>query len=66
MSIHESESDEESHLLVMKGAPERIIDKCTTILLDGEEFPLTAEHRNAFDAAYLRFGCLGERVLGII
>ncbi|CDW54807.1 Na+:K+ ATPase alpha subunit protein [Trichuris trichiura] len=50
--------------IYMKGAPERIMERCTTILLNGKEQPLTKAHRDAFDQAYLEFGCLGERVLG--
>jgi sodium/potassium-transporting ATPase subunit alpha len=53
-----------SHLLVMKGAPERILDRCSTILVDGEEKQMTGEWRVAFNQAYLDLGGLGERVLG--
>ena len=35
MSVHEQISSD-SHLLVMKGAPERILDRCTNILINGE------------------------------
>jgi len=48
----------------MKGAPERIVDRCATILVDGHEQPLTADWRDAFNQAYLELGGLGERVLG--
>ena len=66
VSIHElSEStDVGSYLLVMKGAPERIVDCCSTILLDGEIHEMTDERRKEFDNAYLQLGSLGERVLG--
>jgi len=52
------------HLLVMKGAPERILDRCSTILLHGVEHEMTDEWRNAFNQSYLELGGLGERVLG--
>ena len=52
------------HLLVMKGAPERILDRCSTILINGEEKPLDDEMKEAFNCAYLELGGLGERVLG--
>ena len=65
VSIHECEEDER-HLLVMKGAPERILDRCTTILMKGEELEMTDEWRTAFNNAYLELGGLGERVLGKI
>ena len=48
----------------MKGAPERILDRCSTILIDGKEQELTDEWRNAFNDAYLVLGGFGERVLG--
>ena len=67
VSIHEcssTEEDVEANLLVMKGAPERILQRCTTILIDGEEKELDEEWKNAFNNAYLELGGLGERVLG--
>ena len=48
------------YLLVMKGAPERIIDRCSTILMNGEERPLDAEMREAFEQAYVELGGLGN------
>ena len=65
MSIHETEDETDKHyLLVMKGAPERILDRCSTILINGEEKPLSEDWRDAFNQAYLELGGLGERVLG--
>ncbi|KAL0184587.1 hypothetical protein M9458_020283, partial [Cirrhinus mrigala] len=55
---------ESKHLLVMKGAPERILDRCATILIQGKEQPLDDEMKEAFQNAYLELGGLGERVLG--
>ena len=49
----------------MKGAPERILDRCSTIWMNGEEKPLTEEWRDAFNNAYMELGGLGERVLGM-
>ena len=63
VSIHECEEDER-YLLVMKGAPERILDRCTTIMQNGEEEEMTDEWRSAFNNAYMELGGLGERVLG--
>jgi len=48
----------------MKGAPERILDRCSTILLNGKEQPLDEELKDAFQNAYVELGGLGERVLG--
>lgn len=52
------------YLLVMKGAPERILDRCSTIMIQGKEQPMDDELKEAFQNAYLELGGLGERVLG--
>merc|ERR1719410_385792 len=41
VSIHEQPSG--SYLLVMKGAPERILDRCSSIMVSGQEIDLSAE-----------------------
>uniref|UniRef100_F1KRT3 Sodium/potassium-transporting ATPase subunit alpha n=1 Tax=Ascaris suum TaxID=6253 RepID=F1KRT3_ASCSU len=65
VSVHEMNDDGEFyHLVVMKGAPERILDRCTTILTRGEELNLTQSRRDEFNLAYLELGGMGERVLG--
>ena len=67
VSIHDAGAEEEDvdqYLLVMKGAPERILDRCSTILIKGEEKPLDEEWKEAFNNAYMELGGLGERVLG--
>ncbi|XP_062390800.1 sodium/potassium-transporting ATPase subunit alpha-1b isoform X1 [Sardina pilchardus] len=66
LSIHKNPNaaTESTHLLVMKGAPERILDRCSTIMIQGKEQPLDEEMRDAFQNAYLELGGLGERVLG--
>uniref|UniRef100_A0A668VWX3 Sodium/potassium-transporting ATPase subunit alpha n=1 Tax=Oreochromis aureus TaxID=47969 RepID=A0A668VWX3_OREAU len=65
LSIHKNTTPGETkHLLVMKGAPERILDRCSTIVIQGKEQPLDAELKDSFNSAYLELGGLGERVLG--
>merc|ERR1712123_260435 len=65
VSIHETEdTNDNRHLLVMKGAPDRILERCSTIVVDGREMPLTEEWKNSFETAYMELGGLGERVLG--
>merc|ERR1712226_91096 len=65
VSIHETEDKSDpKHLLVMKGAPERILARCSTIVINGEEKQMTDEWKEAFDNAYMELGGLGERVLG--
>ena len=63
VSIHDLDGKGD-YLLVMKGAPERILDRCSMIVLDGKEHEMTAEWRDSFNQAYLELGGLGERVLG--
>ncbi|XP_063222506.1 sodium/potassium-transporting ATPase subunit alpha isoform X1 [Bacillus rossius redtenbacheri] len=65
VSIHETEEpNDPRHLMVMKGAPERILDRCSTIFIGGKEKVLDEEMKEAFNNAYLELGGLGERVLG--
>merc|ERR1711953_1635223 len=65
VSIHEQEDKSDSrYLLVMKGAPERILQRCSSIIIDGTERPMTQEWKDAFESAYMELGGLGERVLG--
>jgi magnesium-transporting ATPase (P-type) len=46
VSIHEIRSGNEldndrvHYLLVMKGAPERILEKCSTIFIDGQDIQM--------------------------
>merc|ERR1712198_365329 len=64
VSIHESQDHKDNYLLVMKGAPERILERCTTIVINGKEMPMTDQWKDAFETAYMELGGLGERVLG--
>jgi len=65
VSIHENEDKNDGrYFLAMKGAPERILDVCSTIYVDGEERVLDEEMKEAFNTAYMDLGGLGERVLG--
>merc|ERR1719384_2566873 len=65
VSIHESsDPSDRGYLMVMKGAPERILERCSTIVIDGKERPLTQDWKDNFEAAYMELGGLGERVLG--
>merc|ERR1711931_184255 len=58
VSIHEQGS---ANLLVMKGAPERILDRCSTILVNGREETLDDAWKEKFNSAYMELGGLGER-----
>jgi len=48
----------------MKGAPERIVERCSTIFVNGKDVELTKEWQDRFQSAYETLGGLGERVLG--
>ena len=48
----------------MKGAPERIFERCTKILIEGKEHEVTDEWTEKFNQAYMELGGIGERVLG--
>lgn len=64
MSIHETSDGDDRYLIVMKGAPERILDRCGSILMNGKDEQMTDEMRDQFNNAYLDLGGMGERVLG--
>lgn len=63
LSIHDPEEGG-SPLLVFKGAPERVINFCSYININGKAVPLTDEWRKRFNDAYETLGGFGERVLG--
>ncbi|CAB1429375.1 unnamed protein product, partial [Pleuronectes platessa] len=64
LSVHEVEDNPSGHILVMKGAPERILDRCSSIMIQGQEQALDDSWSEAFQNAYMELGGLGERVLG--
>ncbi|KAF9148587.1 hypothetical protein BG015_009667 [Linnemannia schmuckeri] len=63
MTIHDKEHATGKYTLLIKGAPERILRICSTILLNGEAVPLTAEHSKAYDEMYALMASKGHRVL---
>jgi len=63
VSIHE-QNGKTPYRLVMKGAPERILERCDTIWVNGKEEPLNDHWKAQFEDAYMHMGGLGERVLG--
>lgn len=66
VSIHATSEPTDAYCyhLVMKGAPERILERCSTIFMEGETLTMTDHWRKAFTDAYEDLGGLGERVLG--
>merc|ERR1712110_833949 len=61
LSIHQAEGQ---HVMVMKGAPERILERCSYIVNKGQEEKMDAAWEKNFDGAYMTLGGMGERVLG--
>jgi len=60
----QSEDADNKHLCVyMKGAPERILVRCSKILVGGQEVEFTQDLRDEVSKANADFGKLGERVL---
>ena len=47
----------------LKGAPERVLSRCTKILKKGEEIEFTDNMRADVNTANNKFGGMGERVL---
>ena len=48
----------------LKGAPERVWDKCTKVLHNGKEIPLDHEQMKQIDNANIKFAKGGQRILG--
>ncbi|KAF9921161.1 hypothetical protein FBU30_008863 [Linnemannia zychae] len=63
MTIHDKSHDHGRFTLFMKGAPERILRLCSTILIKGSTVPLTEEHAKAYDEMYALMASKGHRVL---
>jgi len=49
--------------IFLKGAPERVLTRCSKILIDGEAVEFTKDLRDEVNKANSDFGKLGERVL---
>lgn len=74
LSIHKQEYEGNSEamsgksknqrILMLKGAPEIVFEKCSHILINGHEVPIDPRWRDAFQEAYEALGGMGERVLG--
>ena len=65
VSIHSyAGAPNKGHLLVMKGAPERIFDRCDRILVHDKVIKIDDAWKEKFNDTYLELGGLGERVLG--
>eukprot|EP01029_Cantina_marsupialis_P021357 TRINITY_DN50_c0_g7_i1.p1 TRINITY_DN50_c0_g7~~TRINITY_DN50_c0_g7_i1.p1 ORF type:complete len:1297 (-),score=480.05 TRINITY_DN50_c0_g7_i1:226-4116(-) len=63
VSIHQL-GESNNTVLVMKGAPERIISRCSHVLMNGEEVELTEELKNEIEEKQMTLQAEGRRVLG--
>jgi len=63
LAITKDPEDAGSHIVMMKGAPERILDRCSQFLYNGTERPIDEDFNLDFQASYERFAFSGERVL---
>jgi magnesium-transporting ATPase (P-type) len=61
LSVHEIY---EKRFLVMKGAPEMIIKRCSHYMKHGQAVPMDDDFINKFQKTYEVLGAKGERVLG--
>ena len=62
-AVRNPENIDDNLCVFMKGAPERILSRCSKMLVDGEEVEFTDELRQEVNKANDDFGALGERVL---
>ncbi|CAD5207829.1 unnamed protein product [Bursaphelenchus okinawaensis] len=62
LSVHKNDANR--FVLVMKGAPEKILAKCTDVLMENRTLKLDKDFKTKFTHAYDKLGGMGERVLG--
>jgi sodium/potassium-transporting ATPase subunit alpha len=55
---------EKPRWMMMKGAPERIFNRCDNIMINGEIVPLTEEHKKEYNEGMRFLMSGGERILG--
>ena len=63
-AIARDPEDHTQHIVMLKGAPEKVLEKCDRYLYNGVERPIDDDFKSDFNAAYERFALMGERVLG--
>jgi P-type Ca2+ transporter type 2A len=54
-----------SGALFVKGAPESVLERCTSVLVNGKTIPLTCELRNTILARTISYGSNGLRTLAL-
>ena len=63
LTIHRKSHCDGGLTMFVKGAPERVLDLCSTILIDGCSITLTEQHKIEFWAAYKSISSNGHRVI---
>lgn len=53
------------YVMCVKGAPEKIMDMCSTIFINDREESIDNNWFEVFNATYMEFGGMGERVIGL-
>jgi len=65
VTVHKQDDNgAKDKLLLMKGAPERVIAKCSYIMVDGQNMKLTDQVREDFEKDLFNLMFRGERCLG--
>ncbi|KAI6206384.1 Cation-ATPase-N domain-containing protein [Aphelenchoides besseyi] len=63
-SMHSVGNGKHRYQVIIKGAPEIVIQRCTRILTTDGEADLTDQRRDEFQMAYKQYGEHGRRVIG--
>ncbi|KAK9768328.1 hypothetical protein K7432_001126 [Basidiobolus ranarum] len=63
LTIHQKSHPNGSLTLYIKGAPERVLRLCSTILVNNQAVTLTEEHKAMYDQTYEYMASKGHRVL---
>ncbi|CAG8467720.1 18245_t:CDS:2 [Acaulospora morrowiae] len=63
LSVHQKSHKNGPLTLYIKGAPERVLGICSSILSDKTAIPLTEEHKHRYDEVYEYMASKGHRVL---
>lgn len=63
LGICQQEETSKPRILMMKGAPERVMDRCSNALVNGAIVPMDGALRNDFEGINIALASRGERVL---
>ncbi|XP_045526223.1 sodium/potassium-transporting ATPase subunit alpha-like [Pieris brassicae] len=63
VTIHRMQATH-SYYLIMKGAPEIVLEFCTTVSTDEGDVPLTPQIKKELKASFIKLANMGERVIG--